>query len=211
MVPSGTVTAVERLILARHAESVFNVRGVLNGDPSVPGGLTERGREQARRLGRLLADEPLDLCATTAFERTRETADLALEGRTVPRLVVRELDDPPNGDFELRPATELARWREHNGPDVPIPGTGRSEREHVLALLPGVDLLLARPEPTVVAIFHGWFVGWIAKAVMDGRHASGASSPYPRTTPEHATPSAVTREELEQVVHALRRDPYRYL
>lgn len=40
---------MERLVLARHAESVFNVRGVLNGDPSIPGGLTENGREQARR------------------------------------------------------------------------------------------------------------------------------------------------------------------
>jgi broad specificity phosphatase PhoE len=52
------VAAVQRLILVRHAESVFNVRGVLNGDPSVPGGLTQRGREQARRLGRLLAAKP---------------------------------------------------------------------------------------------------------------------------------------------------------
>jgi broad specificity phosphatase PhoE len=41
---------MKRLILARHAESVFNVRRVLNGDPSIAGGLTQRGRAQARRL-----------------------------------------------------------------------------------------------------------------------------------------------------------------
>ncbi len=82
---------MEHLILARHAESVFNVRGVLNGDPLVPGGLTERGREQARRLGQLLANDPIDLCVTTAFERTRETADLAFAGRGIPRLVMSEL------------------------------------------------------------------------------------------------------------------------
>ena len=29
---------MERVILARHAQSVFNVRGVLNGDPSIPVG-----------------------------------------------------------------------------------------------------------------------------------------------------------------------------
>ncbi len=58
---------MQRLILARHAESVCNVRGVLNGDPSVPGGLTERGREQARRLGENLAGVPIDLCVTTEF------------------------------------------------------------------------------------------------------------------------------------------------
>ncbi len=41
---------MERVILARHAQSVFNVRGVLNGDLD-PGGLTDEGRAQARRLG----------------------------------------------------------------------------------------------------------------------------------------------------------------
>ena len=51
---------MERLILARHAESVFNVRGVLNGDPSVPGGLTDQGRAQARLLGERLREERID-------------------------------------------------------------------------------------------------------------------------------------------------------
>ena len=62
---------MERVILARHAESVFNIRGVLNGDPSIPGGLTEEGRAQARRLGERLRDVRIDLCVTTEFERTR--------------------------------------------------------------------------------------------------------------------------------------------
>ncbi|MBA3691056.1 MAG: histidine phosphatase family protein [Actinobacteria bacterium] len=151
---------MERLILVRHAESVFNVRGVLNADPSVPGGLTQRGREQARRLGRLLAEERIDLCVTTAFERTRETADVAFAGRDIPRLVLRELDDPPNGDFEQ----------------------------------------LSRPEPTIVAVLHGWLVGWIAGAATGG----GGSMPG------HATPHEIERAQLERALGELRRDPYRY-
>jgi broad specificity phosphatase PhoE len=212
---------VERLILARHAESVFNVRGVLNGDPSVPGGLTERGRAQARRLGQMLADEPIDLCVTTAFERTRDTADLAFADRTIPRLIVSTLDDPPNGDFELRPAGELTEWRQRHGPDAPIPGTGRSEREHILAMLPGATLLLSRPEATVVAILHGWFVSWIAAAASEVGAASGVGSakeagdtdpPSGRRwqTPEHASPQEITDTQLERVVEELRRDPYRF-
>ena len=200
---------MERLILARHAESVFNVRGVLNGDPSVPGGLTARGRAQARRLGRMLADEPIDLCVTTAFERTRETADLAFAGRAIPRLVVPELDDPPNGDFELRAAIESTEWRRRYGPDAPIPGTGRSEREYILAMLPGATLLLSRPEASVVAILHGWFVSWIAGAA---REAGDTDPPSARRwqTPEHAFPHEMTRGQLERAVEELRRDPYRY-
>ena len=196
--------------MARHAESVFNVRGVLNGDPSVPGALTERGRDQARRLGQMLAAESMDICVTTDFERTRETADRAFADRAIPRLVVSELDDPPNGAFELRPATEPTEWRTLQGPYVPIPGTGRTEREHILAMLPGVVLLLARPEPTIVAILHGWFVSWITGATTAGASASDPSLARRWPTPEHATPIEVARTELERAVEELSRDPYRY-
>ena len=165
---------MERVILARHAESVFNVRGVLNGDPSIPGGLTDEGRAQARRLGDRLRNERIDLCVTTEFERTRDTADVALEGRDVPRLVVPELGDPPNGDLEQRPYVELARWREANGPDVPLPGLERTERDYFETVVRGFRRLVERPEPTILAILHGYVIAWIASsagASSAGRHA----------------------------------------
>jgi broad specificity phosphatase PhoE len=165
---------MERLILARHAQSVFNVRGVLNGDPSIPGGLTDEGRAQARRLGERLQGERIDLCVTTEFERTSETADIALAGRDVPRMVVPELGDPPNGDLELRPYAELARWRESNGPDVPVPGLDRTERDYFETVAQGFRQILERPEPTVLAILHGYVVAWIASSMgvsAAGRHA----------------------------------------
>ena len=87
-------------ILARHAESEFSVRGAMNGDPGLAGALTEEGVGQATLLGEALRDDPIDLCVTTEFERTKQTADLALEGRDVPRLVVPELNDIRVGDFE---------------------------------------------------------------------------------------------------------------
>jgi broad specificity phosphatase PhoE len=168
---------MERLILARHAESVFNVRGVLNGDPSIAGGLTQRGRAQARRLGERLRGEPIDLCVTTEFERTRLTADLALAGRDVPRLVVPALNDPPNGDLELQPYVALVRWREENGPDVPIPGLDQTERDYFEAVARGFRGLAERPETTVLAVIHGYVVAWImscAGAPASAGHAEEA-------------------------------------
>jgi broad specificity phosphatase PhoE len=159
---------VERLIVCRHAESVFNAQGVLNGDPSVPGGLTAHGDEQARRLGERLRDTPIDLCVTTAFERTIRTADLALAGRDVPRLVMPELDDPPNGVFELRPYEELRAWRRANGTEAVIPGTTSTERQALERMRSGLFELAARPEGTIFAVLHGWFVSWVvASAGVD--------------------------------------------
>jgi broad specificity phosphatase PhoE len=188
---------MERLILARHAQSVFNVRGVLNGDPTIPGGLTDEGRAQARRLGERLKDERIDLCVTTEFERTRETADIALTGRDVPRAVVPELNDPPNGDLELHPYVELARWRESNGPDVPLPGLDRTERDYFETVAGGFRRLTERSESTVLAILHGYVVAWIASS-MGGFAAGG-----------HAEETRLTASELIQALDAVAGDVFR--
>jgi 2,3-bisphosphoglycerate-dependent phosphoglycerate mutase len=188
---------MERIILARHAESVFNVRGVLNGDPSIPGGLTDEGRAQARRLGERLQGERIDLCVTTEFERTRETADIALVGRDVPRLIVPELNDPPAGDLEQRPYAELVRWREANGPDVPIPGLVRTERDYFETVAGGLRRLVERPEMTILAILHGYVVAWIA-SIMGGSAAG-----------RHAEETTLTRSQLVGALDAIADDVFR--
>ena len=189
---------MERVILARHAQSVFNVRGVLNGDPSIPGGLTDEGRAQARQLGERLANERIDLCVTTEFERTRETADVALDGRDVPRLVLSELGDPPNGDLEQRPYVELVRWREATGPDVPLPGLDRTERDYFEGVERGFRRLVERPEPTILAILHGYVIAWIASSV-------GASS-----AGRHAEEMVLTAPELLDALDAAAGDVFRH-
>jgi probable phosphoglycerate mutase len=80
-------------LLSRHAESVLNLEHRVNGDPTLDVPLTERGEEEARALGRQLADLPLDACIHTRFPRTRLTAELALAGRDVPFAVEPLLDD----------------------------------------------------------------------------------------------------------------------
>ena len=110
------------VFLARHGESVLNQEGRVNGDPSVPVPLTEHGRDEARLLGAQLANVELDLCVHTRFDRTRETAELALEGRHVPVEVVAGLDDIKIGRLDGEP---LARYREVKhalGRKQPFPG-----------------------------------------------------------------------------------------
>jgi broad specificity phosphatase PhoE len=185
------------LIVCRHAESVFNAQGVLNGDPSVPGGLTVRGEEQARALGERLRDTRIDVCVTTAFERTIRTADIALAGRDVPRRVVPELNDPPAGVFELRPGDELSAWRDENGPDVPIPDTGTTTRGSLEQMRAGFFGLAARPEGTILAVLHGWIVTWLlASAGVVEAESLGQAVPYELTVGMVADALRATAEDV---------------
>jgi broad specificity phosphatase PhoE len=97
------------VFLARHAESVLNLEGRVNGDPAVPAPLTEHGRQEAELLGAQLANVELDLCVHTRFGRTLETAELALGGRDVPLEVEPQLDDIDVGTLE---GQTLADYRE---------------------------------------------------------------------------------------------------
>jgi broad specificity phosphatase PhoE len=113
---------VRIFILARHGESTLNIERRVNGDPSVPVGLTERGREEARRLGEQVAQVPLDACVHTRFPRTSETALIALEGREeVPLVEEPLLDDIDIGGLEGQKLEDYRAWKHGHARDVPFP------------------------------------------------------------------------------------------
>jgi broad specificity phosphatase PhoE len=97
------------VFLARHAESVLNAEGRVNGDPAVPGPLTEHGRDEAELLGAQLAHVDVDLCVHSRFQRARETAEIALSGRSVSVEAEPLLDDIRIGELE---GLEIALYRQ---------------------------------------------------------------------------------------------------
>jgi broad specificity phosphatase PhoE len=100
---------VRTAFLARHALAGSNRDGLAAS--TAPGeGLTPEGVEQARRLGELLAEEPLALGVATEHRRTQETLEIALEGRDVPRLVVPELDEIHFGSFDGGLLLDYRAW-----------------------------------------------------------------------------------------------------
>jgi broad specificity phosphatase PhoE len=187
---------VERLILARHGETDFNVRRLLNGDPAVEVLLTEQGEEEARRLGEALAHEPIDLCVTSGFGRTEATADLALDGRTVLRLVVADLGDPRYGNFEGGSLDEYRDWAAAASSHE-TPGPGESRHEVVARYLRGLRLLLARPERTILAVLHSLPIAYVLAA------RDGQTPPRRARMVENARPYAFTGAELARAVELL--------
>src|SRR2546423_13149247 len=84
-------------VIARHGESTLNYENRINGDPSIPVHLTEKGRDEARLLGQQVAHIPLQLCVHSDFPRTRETAAVALADRDRPLE-----EDGELGDIRIR-------------------------------------------------------------------------------------------------------------
>jgi broad specificity phosphatase PhoE len=188
---------VETAILARHGESAFSVRGAVNGEPDACGGLTAEGREQARSLGRALAQQSLELCVTTEFARTNETAEIALEGRDVPRLVVPELNDIRVGDFEGLSLDEYRAWAWEAPPDEAGPGGGESRAAVARRYAEGFRRVLERPEATILVVAH-------ALPIRYALEAAGSSRP-PRRVPtvHYATPTPLGADALQRAVDLL--------
>ena len=185
-------------ILARHGESQFSVRGIVNGDPGASCPLTDTGREQARLLAATIADAAIDLCVVTEFARTQETADIALEGRDVPRLVVPELNDVRFGEFEGRPLTDYRAWAGDNEPTIDAPGGGESRAATVDRYVRGFDKVLRRREPTILAVIHGLPIRYVLNALED-------IDPAPLVDQvTYATAYAVSDDELRRAVERLR-------
>jgi broad specificity phosphatase PhoE len=193
---------VDRVVLARHGESERSVEGLTNGDPRVPCALTATGREEARRLGAEIADDPIDLCVTSEFERVLQTADLTLAGRDVPRLVLADLNDIRFGEFEGRPLAEYRAWAHAHGPEDVVRG-GDSRAQTVARYVRAYRTILARPEAMVLVVTHGLPVRYVLDA-LEGRNPAAAVAQVPYAEPFRlmATDLAAAVGRLESWVAA---------
>ena len=184
---------MRRLLVARHGESEYSARQLVNGDPGVSCPLTEAGRAQARALGEALADESIDLCVVTEFERVRETAELALHGREVPFLVVPELNDPRYGEFEGGSLDAYRQWIWEQGPLEAPPG-GEHRGEIAARYARGLRTLADRPEETVLLVAHSLPLAYLRDA------AAGVA---PRSRMEMVEYAQVLRLEAPEVERAI--------
>jgi broad specificity phosphatase PhoE len=173
---------VRLLLLSRHGQSVFNVSGVVNGDPTLDQGLSDAGRAAAQGLAFELAALPIDLCVTSRFPRAEETARLALGSRAanIPHVIDPDLDDIKVGELEGRPLAEYRGWKRAHVRADRFPG-GESLDEAAARYAGAFERLAARPEDTVLCVCHEIPVRYAVNAA--------AGSPDP-DAPFHDVPNA---------------------
>lgn len=191
---------MERAILVRHGESTASAKGLLNGDPYHYYALTRAGRKQAKALGERLREEAIDLCVTSRFPRTRETADLALEGRPIPRLVVPDLDDVRVGEFEGKPVEDLRLWQRTHAPTDPIPGGGESRVDSITRYCAAFQSLLTSDEASLLVVAHGLPITAVVLAIQ----VQDVPETLAGVQVAYADPHTVSAGELAGAVRFLR-------
>jgi broad specificity phosphatase PhoE len=164
------------LLLARHGQSVFNVSGVVNGDPALDRGLSDAGRAAAEGLGVELAGIPIDLCVTSRFPRAQETAQLALGSRAadVSRFVDAALDDIRIADYR--------RWKHAHTRADRFPG-GESLDEAATRYASAFARLAGRPEETILCVCHEIPVRYVVNAAAGSPDLDAPFHDVPNATP----------------------------
>jgi broad specificity phosphatase PhoE len=188
---------VKTLIVARHAEAASNVGDVVSGVP--PGeGVSALGRRQALALGRALADEPIQLGASSELLRARETLELALAGRDTPTTTLAAFNEIRFGRYEGGPLAAYREWAWGTEPDIECPGGGESRASAAARFADGLEWLLARPEEAILLISHALPIRYVLDA---------ADSRFPAArigNVGHVEPHVLGRDAVEAAAEALR-------
>jgi len=173
---------VRIFLLARHGQSLFNVAGIVNGDPLLDRGLSEQGIEEARRLGGQLEPVAIDVLVTSPFPRVVQTANLALDGRDVPHVVDDDLGDVRIGELEGGSLDDYRAQPAHADPSLRFPG-GESLNEAALRYAAAFERLLARDEAVTLVVCHEIPVRYAVNAAAGSDDLNGPLHDVANATP----------------------------
>jgi broad specificity phosphatase PhoE len=199
-------------LLARHGQSLFNVDGVVNGDALLDRGLSERGIDEARRLGGQIDPIGLEVLIVSPFPRAIQTANIALAHRQVPHEVDEELGDVRIGELEGSTLAEYRSFKAHASRDEPFPG-GESLDEAARRYAGAFERLLGRNERVTLVVCHEIPVRYAVNAANGSDSLDGPLHDVANATPyvfdDAALRRAISRmRELAAPAKDPRRKPF---
>jgi broad specificity phosphatase PhoE len=186
-------------VFARHAESTLNLERRVNGDPTKPVDLTERGRYEATQLGQQLPCLPLAACVHTRFSRTKQTAELALNGRDVPCEVEPLLDDIYIGDLEGSTIEDYRAWKHGHPRSEAFPG-GESLDDAAQRYAEAFRRLLGSPHQAVLIVTHEIPIRYALNGAAGSNSLDG-----PAHELRNATPFLFDEDGLHRAVDGIER------
>jgi probable phosphoglycerate mutase len=166
----------KRIYLMRHGEVSYrrpDGRTVFSTQVA----LTDEGVEQARHMRELLGEVPFDLGAHTGLARTRQTAELVLEGRAVRLQEVAALSEIQAGSIDHlsdeRLDAEFTYGLERAAePGAAFPG-GETFAAFQDRIVPAFEAFLRRPDwTTALLVGHGGtnavILAWVTRGGLAG-------------------------------------------
>ncbi|MEK7450917.1 MAG: 2,3-diphosphoglycerate-dependent phosphoglycerate mutase [Patescibacteria group bacterium] len=155
---------MSQLILVRHGESEWNLRGIWTGLTDI--GLSEKGKEQARLVGEKLKDFPIDFAFTSILIRAKQTLSeiKSVLGIDVPTFEDKALNERDYGIYtgknkwEIKKEVGDERFQNiRRGWDVPIEN-GESLKDVYNRVVPYFQteiLPKLKEEKNVLIVAHG--------------------------------------------------------
>lgn len=159
-----------RLYLIRHGETEWSRSGRHTGRSDIP--LTERGEDEARKLGPALRDIAFAHVLTSPRQRARRTCELTMPRQAA--VVEPDLAEWDYGDYEGRRSEDILEGR----PGWNIFRDGCPGGEATAQVSARADRLISQLgelDGNVALFFHGQFgcvlaSRWIGLPVIEGQH-----------------------------------------
>jgi broad specificity phosphatase PhoE len=145
-----------RLLLARHGETEWNSRDLVQGSSDVA--LSEGGVKQAEQLAERLSDEPIDHIYCSDLERSRRTAEIVGERHGVAPTVEPSLAEQDFGEWDGETLEELHGMLDRTGTDWTEwnPEGGERWSEFCDRVLTAVDRITSEhAQDSVLIAAHG--------------------------------------------------------
>lgn len=156
---------MSNLVLVRHGESVWNEKGWWTGLTDI--GLTEKGIDEAKKAGKLIADIPFDCAYTSTLIRAKDSLTTilnTLHQQTIPVFAHAALNERDYGIYTGRNKWEIKKevgdekfLKLRRGWDEPIP-YGETLKDVYLRVFPyyrDVISLDIATEKNVLVVAHG--------------------------------------------------------
>ena len=149
-----------RIIAIRHGETSWNVDARIQGRLDIP--LNDTGRQQAARVARALADDPITAIYASDLARAWETAQFLGRARGLDVTPEPGLRERGFGEFEGRTFHEIAavlpdeaqRWRQRD-PDFAPPGGESLLTLNQRVVEAAARLAAAHPGELIALVGHG--------------------------------------------------------
>ena len=148
------------LLLVRHGETEWNAEGRIQGHTDI--GLSEKGADQARSLGRRLVNLGIDAAYSSDLKRTSQTAKLALGDRNLVLNETPELREYHKGIFEGMTLGEIqaqypAEYTKYLEKDLSYAPKGGETTRDVSTRMASIigEIKAKHLDETVLVVSHG--------------------------------------------------------